>query len=64
MHLPPSTLPRRLCQDLKARYLEDTNGRRLCTPGSRAPVGCALGGCYYPPESGLPSRSGRKSAMW
>ena len=32
--------------------------------GNRAPVGCSNGGCYYPNEFGLPSRSGRKSAMW
>lgn len=49
---------------LKARYLKDVHGRRLCTPGSTAPVGTPSGGCYYPRKDGLPSSNGRKSVNW
>ena len=33
----------RFFTDLKARYLKDTEGRRLCTPGGSPPAGLTCG---------------------
>eukprot|EP00277_Geminigera_cryophila_P002210 CAMPEP_0179422868 /NCGR_PEP_ID=MMETSP0799-20121207/10685_1 /TAXON_ID=46947 /ORGANISM="Geminigera cryophila, Strain CCMP2564" /LENGTH=187 /DNA_ID=CAMNT_0021197083 /DNA_START=119 /DNA_END=679 /DNA_ORIENTATION=+ len=54
----------RFIKNLKARYLEDEHGQRLCTPGSKAPVGCPVSGCYFPPIDASMPRSGRQTAMW
>mmetsp|Transcript_6617 Transcript_6617/g.10457 ORF Transcript_6617/g.10457 Transcript_6617/m.10457 type:complete len:346 (-) Transcript_6617:407-1444(-) len=38
----------RFIRDLRANYTRDDEGRRLCTPGFKAPVGCPIAGCYFP----------------
>lgn len=54
----------RIMPGLKARVLQDMTGRRLTTPGFRAPVGCPDGGCYFAPETRYPLRNGRHSSMF
>jgi len=38
----------RYIKNLRATFMRDPEGRRVCTPGFKSPVGCPDSGCYYP----------------
>lgn len=41
----------RFIKSLRSTFMRDPEGRRLCTPGFKSPVGCPDSGCYYPEHS-------------